>query len=286
MSLRDSSTRTVQIVSGSSTCLFTAPNTFTYSMPASGYTSGTDQVALKSLVFYNSIPNISLSLGNSQFSYSWGSTIYSVVIPDGIFSFADIYNYLTQVMSANGHYLVNDFGTTVYYISLVVNPQQYALNLTCTPVPTSLPTGWTNPASLNLSLTSGKCPQVNISSGCTTLFGLAAASYPTVPQSTLFQINSGIPQITNVTSLNLLCNVVDSSGWALSPSVLASFSIPNSQTAGSLVQITPINLDWEPVKKQITFTTFTVSIVDQQMNPVQLRDPSGFVAVLNFRQRK
>ena len=282
MSLTDSSTRSLQIVSGSSSVTFTSPNLFTLRLPASGFrTSSKDECALKSLSLYYSWPNVSAALGNNSFSYSYDGVTYPVVMADGIYQFSELQSYFELVMGQNGHYLVNTDGQRVYFINLTVNSVLYCLSLTVTPVPSILPVGWSNPAGMSLT---GVTPTLNVTGEISTLMGFAPASYPAAPQAGLFQLNSGIPQISHVSSLNVTSNICTNSGLSLYSDVLATFVLPDTQRPGTLVQIQPNNLDWVSVQKAQTFTEVTVAIVDQLHRPVHIRDPSGFVCTINVRR--
>jgi len=268
-------------VAGSATTTFDGLNTFRLQLPASGFRTGRDEIALKSMSLHYSWPNVSTRLGNNSFSYKWGGVSYPVVMDDGMFQFADIMDYLQQVMVKNGHYLKDANGRNVYYIHFIVNPVLYCLSLTVTPVPSTLPVGWTNPAALVLS---GLTPQLVIPAGLTQMMGFAPGSYPAAPSSTVYQTQSGIPQISGVTSLNVVSSIVNSSGLSLYPNTLTSFTVPSEQRAGTLIQLQPNNLDWVPVR-QDNFTEISVSIVDQLYRPVQIRDPAGFVLIMNCRKR-
>ena len=287
MSLTDSTTRNVQIVTGSSTATFTAPNLITYQLPGMGFVTGRDEVAMKSLTVYYSWPNVSQALANNTYSYIWPATglTYPIVMSDGIYQFADLLSYLQQVMVQNGHYLVDSNGLNVFFLNIVVNPVLYCLSLIVTPLPPSLPTNWTNPGAVNLSAAGGNGPQLVIPTTIATLLGFAAGSYPAAPQTTTFSLNSGIPQITGVTSINLLCNLVDNRGFSLSPNILTTVPLPSSTMAGSLLSTSQNNLDWTPIKQQQTFQTITIEFVDQLLRPLQIRDPTGIVIVLNMRKR-
>jgi len=281
MSITDSSTRSIQISGGSRQVTFTAPNRFSVKLPASGFRTGRDECALKSLTVYYSWPNISAAMGNNQLPYIWEGTVYSVVLADGIWNYSDLQAYLELVMLQNGHYLVDAGGVNQFYIQLVANPVLYALSLTVRPVPTSLPVGWTNPAALALT---GNTPQLRILPVMTTLTGFTAGNYPAASQTSIYQVNSGIPQITGVTALNVTSTLVTGSGLSLYPNVLASFVVPSDQLPGSLIQVQPNNLDWVPVQKMSTFTEVEVAIVDQLHRPVVIRDPAGFAAIINVRK--
>jgi hypothetical protein len=186
-------------------------------------------------------------------------------------------------MTQNGYYLVDNNGQRVFYITLLVNPTLYCLSLIVTPLPATLPAGWTNPAGVVLGVAG---PQLVIPAGFDTVTGFAAATYPAAPQATVYQLNSGVPQITDVSSINIICNLVDNSGFSLSPNILTNFVVPSGQLPGSLVTVQPNNLDWVPIQPQQTFTTITVEFVDQLRRPLIIRDIAGFVAVLSMRRRR
>ena len=99
---------------------------------------------------YYSWTNINASpLINNTFQYQWtvGSTTttYDVVLPDGLYEVADINAYLQAEFIENGHYLKNADEENVFYAEFVVNKTNYGITLNTYPVPTSLPTGFTQP---------------------------------------------------------------------------------------------------------------------------------------------
>ena len=287
-----SGTKTIQIVSGANNVTFDGVNKFTLQLPQSGLrtpSQETWEVALKSMSVWYSWFNISALKGNNTFSYTWADgTNKVVVVQDGIWSYGEIRSYLKQQMFANGHYLLDSNGRETYYLDLVLNPALYCLSLTCTPLPAALPADWTNPAAVNLVTCAGKAPSLTISSnGFDTFTGFAAGQYPPGgPAAALYQVNSGVPQISSSTSFNILSNVVDpSNSFSLSPSVLASFVLTDGIRPGSLFTREPYALDWVPMGQMQTFNTIEVRLVDQLMRPVKIEDPSSFVLILNLRKR-
>lgn len=285
MSLNDNSTKSVQISTGSSAVVFTSPNLITYTLPSTGYIAGKDEVALKSLTIYYSWPNISAALGNNTFSYIWPATglTYSVVIADGIYQFSDLNNYLQQVMFANGHYLLDANSNPVYYITLILNTVIYCITMQITPLPATLPASWTNPTSVNLATAANRTPQLLIGS-LATLTGFPAATYPAVMQTSVYYVNSGIPQATGSTSINVRCNLVNNRDFSTNNDILSTFALSSGSESGSLITYAPFALDWMPAM-QNTFQTITLTLTDQLNRPILIRDPSGIVAVVNIRRR-
>ena len=85
--------------------------------------------------------------------------------------------------------------------------------------------------------------------------------------------------------MNIICNLVDNSGFSITPNVLTTFVVPSNTSSGSLIQVQPNTLDWTPVRSQQTFSEITLELTDQLGRPLVLRDPAGFVVILNLRRR-
>ncbi len=286
MSLRDNATKSIHIVEGAAGTTFEYPNKFTLQLPASGYRTDQDEVALKSLSVYFSWPNISAEKGNNTFSYVWLGSVTNVVMADGIWTYSDMHSYLQQVMREAGHYLLDQNGLPVYYLSVQLNSALYCLSLTCTPLPAVLPAGWSNPGGVNLTTAASKCPQLVIPASFSRFTGFAAGTYPVVAQTSVYNANSGVPQVSDVTSLNLLCNLVDNSGFSFTPNILSSFVMAGGQEAGTQINVLPNERDWVGIVPSQMFTEIVLELVDQRRRPVAIRDPAGFVAVLNIRKRR
>lgn len=108
------------------------------------------EISLASASLYYSWYNISSALMNNTFYITTrvGSTNTknSIIIPDGIYNITDVNEYIQQWSINNGFYLINSDGDFVYFIQMVVNPNLYVIDLITYPVPTSLPSGYTEPS--------------------------------------------------------------------------------------------------------------------------------------------
>jgi hypothetical protein len=107
------------------------------------------EIAVSSINMYYSWENISVALGNNTFSYTWvtdaGNLTFECIIPDGQYEISDINNFLQYEFLRNGTYLINESNQPVWYIEMLVNAQEYAVQVNTFPVPTSLPSGWSYP---------------------------------------------------------------------------------------------------------------------------------------------
>jgi hypothetical protein len=248
-------------------------NTLLYQLPSGLNTEGYEMCIAQSNVYY-SWYNITTAYGNNQIGYiNWDGTATTVTLPSGFYQINDIGAYLQTWMNSMGYYLVNSAGKNVYYLSLVANPAYYRTTLSITTLPTTLPTNWTNPNNINLATYGGKGPQLVLNNtGMQTLLGFNSGTYPAMQPTTSYQVNgANIPQITKVTSVNILCNLCITSPYNALPGVVMSFS-PAGTAFGALISISPPELLWYKTQTS-RFSYIQVTLVDQNCNALQMQDP-------------
>ena len=275
----------LQIVSGAPSVTFQAPNKYIFTLPSQYEAGENDQVALKSCRMYYSWWNVSAAKGNNQFSYRWvDGTVHTVTLQDGIWGYADFQAYFEQIMRQSGHYLI-DGTTPVYYIRFDVNSVFYRISLTCTPVPATIPAGWTAPAGFVFPATA-TTPQILVpATNVTSYLGFAAGTYPAVTQPTLFQVNGTIvPQVTDISSLQLQTNLTFNE-YGPDTRTLATFNVPPGLAPGSIISEVPFYQDWIPVQPRAKFKTVTLELADQNGRKVKIEDPTGFQCALTIRTR-
>ena len=106
-------------------------------------------ISVSNISMYYSWFNILQSLNNNLFTYTWTvgavSTVYNILIPDGLYEIADINKYIQFVCINNGHYLINN-GLNIFYFELLVNPNRYAVQVNTFQVPIALPVGYSQPS--------------------------------------------------------------------------------------------------------------------------------------------
>ena len=128
------------------------------------YVNGnTYKVSLSSTIDLN---DYAVSVGQAYIYYSWyninssplnnnaftltiptssGSDTLNVVIPDGAYNISDLNNFLQYTLIQGGYYITNNTsGVNTYYASLSISPTSYAVQWNTTPLPTSLPSGYTS----------------------------------------------------------------------------------------------------------------------------------------------
>lgn len=273
----------IQVAYGGTNTTFTAPNKFTFRLNQTLIPSSQAQVSMKSLRMYYSWFNLTAAKKNNSFSYIWhDATTHVVTLQDGIFDYATFQDYLEQQMEANGHYLINASGAKQYFISLVANSALYRISLTVRPIPSTLPVGWTSPVGW-VAPAADVTPQLVIpATAIRDYLGFTAGTYPAATQSSLYQVNGPTaPLVTDVTSLQLLTNLVDNE-FSSDPRCLSIFSLPPNTQSGQPFSEVPFYQDWIPMKRGGRFSSITLEIVDQNSRPVIIEDPSAFVCSLNI----
>lgn len=241
------------------------------------------EVCLDSLFVPYSWRNVSLYHANSTVSYIFNGTQRNLTIPDGYYSISDISLYIQLQMNLNGEYLLDTNGNPIYFLKIEENSIYYAATLTCTPVPTSLGTLYTNPNGITLS---GNCPQLVITNAAFgTLIGFIPASFPAVTQTSIYQVNSTVtPVINPVSVVNVRCSLVaDNTINYTYPDVIHTFTSSNI-TYGLQIPVEPKNRNWYPVGDQ-SYQSITLTLSDPYNGDIQVLD-TDMTATIIIRPRR
>ncbi|KAJ8574584.1 hypothetical protein ON010_g4626 [Phytophthora cinnamomi] len=171
-------------------------NTWKYSFPGSSCNFDNIEASIQSISLYNSEFNIdSGQFANTSFAIevptaATTSTI-SVNLQDGYYLYSDINRNIQTALVAAGAYLIDSNGNNVFYIQIEENSTYYACQLDCSATPTSLPTGYTRPATGLYSTTGTGLPTTtrvprliinNANFG--SILGFTTGTYPTLLRAT------------------------------------------------------------------------------------------------------
>jgi hypothetical protein len=242
-----------------------------------------DTIALGGLQMYYSTPNITEVYGNNVIQYRWiDNTVYTITIPDGLYSISDLNSYCKRAQLANNHYLESDTDQT-FYLTLEVNTTYYSIQLNASAVPTqddASVAGLSKPddATWSFPTVNAKTPQWVIpdSSSITDVLGFYSGSYPSSTQSTDYQVTSDYtPQVHPVSSFLLHVNILKNN-IAIPPSVLYSFS--SDVSFGELLQVKPSEYAFLSIQPG-NFSTLDVFFTDQNFDPVVIKDPSMVITL-------
>lgn len=217
--------------------------------------------------------NITGAYNNNSFGYKLNGVTYTLNLSDGFYTLQDINNALSGLMYANGHYLVDANNNNVYYAQLSTNSTFYGIQFDAFVIPSSLPTGYTNPANVlynTVTISSPTCMQLVVfANNFTKIIGYNAGSYPASPQSSVYStIGQVAPNLTPINSILIRCNLCDNL-YSNPPDAFYSFS-PNT-TFGSNISVLPTYPCWLDCKTGC-FPSIEIQFVDQNFNPIAMRD--------------
>lgn len=256
-------------------------NVYEYTFPKTADFRKT-KIAVGSLSIYYSWFNILSSLGNNTYSIIFptlaGSTTITITMPDGFYDVTSLNSYLQSQFISNGLYLVDSNGDNVYYAEFVTNSNYYSVQFNSYPVPTALPTGYTNPASMTFPVTASTPQLVVPSNDFRYVIGFNAGTYPSVVQSTNYSVQSTFtPQVSPVQSMIVLCDLLGNK-YAYPNTVLFSFSPSNTQF-GSLIDIKPAEYSFTQVVDG-SYNKFRITFTDQSFNALQINDTNLVLTLL------
>jgi hypothetical protein len=218
---------------------------------------------------------------NAQFQYTFptstGQQTFTVNLANGFYSAQDIQQVLETNFIENGNYLVDSQGNNVYYMSIADDSTYYAVQLVCYAVPTSLPSGYTNPANMTFP-TEPTTPQLSIlNNNFGSLIGYTAGKYPSSPVSANFSTESNtLVNASPVNSLVLRCDIISNN--VVMPSDILD-SVPITSTFGSNINYQPTFARWIKCKAGKS-TALKIEFYDQNLNQVQMNDYNILVCLL------
>jgi len=281
MSVASIAITTADLVAG------TDNSVYSYSFPISSLFDEGDEVALSSANLFYSWFNITTDNDNNSFSFEWptgaGSATVAVNIPSGFYDASQLNAYLQSVLVANSMYLIDGAGEYVYYAEITTNSTLYAIQLNCYPVPTALPAGYTAPGAFPAYPTTTRTPQFVIpATNFQNVIGINAGTYPNPTQITAYSKTSDFtPQITPVSSFNILCSLLNN--HLSRPSNLLFNSAPNVQF-GSQISLTQAFPIFQPIQRGV-YNNIQISFVDQNFNRLAMQD-SNISVILLIKKRR
>ncbi len=249
-------------------------------------------IALSQVSMYYSWFNISERYNNNIIQYTWvvgaTTTTYTIDIPDGLYEVSRLNEYLQFALIQNGHYLINSAGENVYYLEMIVNPSRYAVQLNTFLVPTSLPAGFTEPASWVGYATQTFNPQFILPTNINSILGYvenfttnANTNNAYVPPAnddyvsklangTLSYISTSAPDIQPNSSILVSISGIDNK-YANPTSVI--YSIVPSVAIGALINEKPPQYAWNKLLPG-TYNQLRLTILGTNLQPIQINDPA------------
>jgi hypothetical protein len=206
-------------------------------------------------------------------------------MPDGYYEVADLNAYLQFSLVNDGNYLIDSNGDFVYYLEFVVNQTYYGVQLNAYPIPTALPSMWSNPAGITFPLVA-TTPQITILSNNNfgKVIGFNAGTYPTPVQASNYsKLSDFTPQITPVNSLILSCTLLNNK-YSIPNTLLYSFN-PSGTSFGSLITIQVPQFAFVDIVDG-SYTDFTIQFFDQNLNRIFIQDSNIVVLLVIAKKEK
>ncbi len=257
---------------------------------ATSYDLNEYQVSIGQCFMYYSWQNINqYPLNNNKFTLTiprnGGSDTLNIVIPDGSYNISDINNFLQYQLIAGGYYLTNNATSlNTYYAAFQVNPTSYKIDFITTPLPTSLPAGFTSggmtfpaAANQNYQLT------VPSDSNFKDIIGFTPGIYPSVPTNVGVQTNSSTitPNVSPISSIQMRLSCV-SNPFSTNSQLIHVFTTGGANV-GQIVDVSPSYEQYVPCSG--THKELTISFFDQLGNALNIIDKNNLIKLI-FRRSK
>jgi len=241
------------------------------------------EIMITSLQIPYSWFNITARNNNNIFRFYWPTAAstynqFTITLPDGFYTTTSLNAYIQQFCVTNGFYLIeNSTQNYVYYINVLFNPTYYANQIILRPVPISIPAGFTAPSNWAGYPTVSRTPYVEILSTnhFDKFIGFTPGNYG-INSTVAYSGNSNqTPVGSTVNSLVIRCSLVNNN-VSSQTDVVDAFAI-NGDFGRNLNFNNNIE-KWIKLNAG-RYSSFTVSIVDQNMNDIQILDSN---ILINF----
>lgn len=195
---------------------FSSLNTYKVSLPSTVDLNGFEVSVGQAFIYYSWYNINANPLNNNQFTLtiptSGASTVNVITIPDGAYNISDLNNYLQYWFIANGYYITNTVtGVNTYYAAFAVSPTSYAVQFTTTPLPTSLPVGYTS-GGMTFPSSANQHMQLTIAStnNFKDIVGFNAGTYPAAPTNAGTQTKSSdyTPNVNPISAVQMRLSCV------------------------------------------------------------------------------
>ena len=269
-------------------------NTWQLQLAGSSCAFKNSELSVHSIGLFNSQFNIdSAAYSNNTFSIQMptGSTTstINITLPNGYYAYSDINRLIQSNLVSAGAYLIDNNNNNIFYIQCEANATYYSCQFDVSAVPTTLPTGWSRPATGLYSSggsglpTSSTTPQLVINNaGFGSVIGFTNGSYPSSSSSVSQSfLSNQTPQINPVSSYILRCSIVHNP-YTIPFDALTSFTTQGT-SIGQLITYQPTEHSYVSIPDG-NYTTITLTIVDQLQRFAHFRDSNTLITLM-IRQK-
>jgi hypothetical protein len=282
-------------------------NKLTYNFPSVVKFEEGDQLAISHMNVYYSWYNVSQKYNNNKFNYIWWDSTgaltnnVQIIIPDGFYSVATMFEFIQSQMVKQLHYLTTDpsiGGDYVYFIELLTNITYYGIEFRLSSLSEQYvnDNGLLYPAGSNwiappdtvvggVTTANYETPQIVIPSNNT--FGELLGFDPqtifvdTAVFGQFSVLNDNPPNMNPSSSFIVTCNLIDNS-LGIPNDILYSFTIPNNVNFGDLIT-SNTDVIYSKVKPG-SYSQMKLSIMDQDFNNLRILDPNVLIVLSVVRK--
>ena len=232
----------------------TKNSTFEYEFPNSVNFKDME-IALINASLYYSWFNISDELSNRTFSYQYTvgvtTTTRTFTLDEGLYEISDINSALQFDFIAAGLYLVDSNGDNVYYAEFLVNSVKNSIDINTYAVPTSLPSGFTEPSNFVGYPTATYNVNIQMAANFNNIVGYASDFETGLASGggvTLSFNSTKSPNVNPNSSVLVEIDIIDNPFGV--PSNIIYAIVPNVGV-GSLIYVSPSEYSYNSIKNGI-----------------------------------
>lgn len=259
----------------------TKNSTFQYDFPNSIQFKNMELALISASLYYTWF-NISDELNNRTFSYQYvvaGTTnTRTITLDAGLYEISDINKALQFDFIDAGLYLVNADGDNVYYAEFLVNTVLNSVDIITYAVPTSLPSGFTQPSNWVGYPTTTYNPNIRMASNFNEIVGYSATFESGLSSGvgTTLQYNSTqAPNVNPNSSVLVECNIIDNPFG--NPAGIIFAIVPNVGV-GSLISVTPPEYAFNKIKDGV-YNNLKIRLLNKDtLQPLTIQD--GEITIL------
>lgn len=249
-------------------------------------------VAVASIALYYSWFNITPSLNNNVYTYTWTAgtvtTTYKITIPAGLYDITDINSYTQFVFIQNGTYWI-EAGLNYYPFAILVNAPRYGIQLNTYLIPTAAPATATVPTNFPGWPTTAQNPVIVFPSAFNAIVGFApnftssgnignpvgnitTNDYQSKNQSTgeISYLSTTAPNVQPNNSVLFALSGI-SNPYTQPSSII--YSINPNVGAGEQISVTPPNFAWNAFIDG-TYSQLSLTLLGNDLQPLQIIDPN------------
>ena len=232
----------------------TKNSTFEYEFPNSVNFKDME-IALINASLYYSWFNISDELSNRTFSYQYTvgvtTTTRTFTLDEGLYEISDINSALQFDFIAAGLYLIDSNGDNVYYAEFLVNSVKNSIDINTYAVPTSLPSGFTEPSNFVGYPTATYNVNIQMAANFNNIVGYASDFETGLASGggvTLSFNSTKSPNVNPNSSVLVEIDIIDNPFGV--PSNIIYAIVPNVGV-GSLIYVSPSEYSYNSIKNGI-----------------------------------